>query len=171
LRIAGEIELLVLRPCAAHEIEPFRGVFVAIVVRAHMSAEHVEFVLEPSAHHVHGEAAAGHVIDGRRHLGHHQRMHQRHVDGGEHGAIVGHRADRRRPGEALERAVVEVRGPAVALPAPDRQQRLHAGAIHRLGDVLGVGPIELPGLRHGGDGGAVAAIESHDPEFHAVAAE
>ena len=141
--LAGEIELLVLRPCAAHEIEPFSGVFVTIVVRAHVGAEHVEFVLEPSAHHVHGETAVGDMIDGGRHLGHHQGMHQRHVDGGEHRAIVGDGADRRRPGEALERAVVEVRRPAVALPAPDRQQRLHAGAIHRLRDSLVSGQLSF----------------------------
>src|SRR5215468_5455798 len=36
--LATEIELLVLRPRAAHEIEPFGGVFVAIVVRAHVWA-------------------------------------------------------------------------------------------------------------------------------------
>ena len=169
--LAVEVELFVVRPCPPHEIEPFGGVFVAVVVRAHVGAEHVELVLEPAAHHVEREPPVGDVIDGGRHLGHHQRMHQRHVHGGEHGAIVRHRADRGGPGEALERAVVEVRRPAVALPAPDRQQRLHAGAIDRLRDLHGVGPVELPGFRHGGDGRAMAAVERHDAELHAVAAE
>src|SRR5262249_37823772 len=60
---------------------------------------------------------------------------------------------------------------AVAFPASNRQQRLHARAVDRLRDVSGVRPVELPGLRHGGDGGAVAAVERHDTELHAVAAE
>ena len=169
--LAVEVEFPVLRPRAAHEIEPFGGIFVAVVVRAHVGAEHVELVLEPAAHDVEREAPVGDVIDGRRHLRDHQRMNQRHVDGGEHRAIVRHRADRRRPGEALERAIVEVRRAAVTLPAPDRQKRLHAGAIDRLGDVASVGPVELPGFRDGGDGRAMAAIERHDAELHAVAAE
>src|SRR6185295_8354851 len=86
-------------------------------------------------------------------------------------AIVCHRADRGGPGEAFECAVVEVRWAAVAFPAPHWQQRLHARTIDRLRDVLGIGPVELPRFRDGGDGGAVAAIESHDPELHAIAAE
>ena len=77
--LAVEIELFVLRPCPLHELEPLGGVFVTIVVRTHLRAEHVEFVLEPSAHHIDGETAVGDVIDRGRHLGHHQWMHQRHM--------------------------------------------------------------------------------------------
>ena len=168
---AVEVELLVLGPCPLEEVEPFGRVFVAVIVRAHMRAEHVELVLEPAAHHVEREASVGHVIDGGRHLGHHQRMHQRHVAGGEHGDVVCHRAERRCPGEAFERAIVEVRRPAIAAPASDRQQRLHAGAVDRLRDLPGIGPVQLPGFRDGGDGRAMAAIERHDAELHPVAAE
>src|SRR6478609_11405179 len=107
-----------------HELEPLGGVFVTIIVRTHLRAEHVEFVLEPSANHVHGEPAVSDVIDRGRHLGHHQWMYQRHMHGGEYGAIVRHRADRGGPGEAFECAIVEVRWAAVAFPAPHRQQGL-----------------------------------------------
>jgi len=169
--LALEIELFVLRPCPPHELEPLGGVFVTIIVRTHLRAEHVEFVLEPSANHVHGEPAVSDVIDRGRHLGHHQWMYQRHMHGGEYGAIVRHRADRGGPGEAFECAIVEVRWAAVAFPAPHRQQGLHSRTVDRLRDVLGVGPVELPRFRDGGDGGSVAAIESHDPELHAIAAE
>jgi hypothetical protein len=31
-------------------------------------------------------------------------------------------------------------------PASDRQQRVHAGAVDRLRDVLAVRPVELPGF-------------------------
>ena len=55
---AVEIELLVVGPGLLQEVEPFGGVFVAVVVRAHVGAEHVELVLEPAAHDVDGEASA-----------------------------------------------------------------------------------------------------------------
>src|SRR5205823_7166554 len=41
----------------------------------------------------------------------------------------------------------------------------------RLRDRLAVGPIEPPSLGDGGDGGAVTAVERHDAELHAIAAE
>ena len=169
--LAVEIELLLLVPRPSHEVEPFGGILVAVIVRPHMGAEHVELVLEPAAYDVHGEAPAGDVIDGGRHFRHHQGMHQRHVHGRQHRAVVRHRADCRCPGEAFECAIVEVRRSAVSFPASDRQQRLHAGAIDRLRDVPGIGPVELPGFRNGGDGGAVAAIECHHSELHPIAAE
>src|SRR2546421_2894167 len=122
--LAVEIELLLFAPRPAHEIEPLGGIFIAVIVWTHVGAEHVELVLEPAAYHVHGEAPAGDVIDGARHLRCHQRMHQRHVYRGEYRAIARHRPDRGSPGEAFKGAVVEVRGPAITLPSAHRQQRL-----------------------------------------------
>ena len=153
------------------EIEPLGRIFVAVIVRAHVRAEHVELVLEPAAHDVEREPAIGDMIDGGRHLRHHQRMNQRHVAGRKHRDIVRQRAERGRPGEAFEGRAVEVRRAAVAAPTADRKQRFHAGSVDRLRDLHRVGPVELPGFRHGGDGGAMAAIESHDPELHPVAAK
>ena len=80
--LALELELFLHGPGLLEEIQPLGREFVAIVVRTHLSAEHVELVLEPAAHHVEREPSVGDVVDGRCHLGHHQGMNQWHVTRG-----------------------------------------------------------------------------------------
>ena len=169
--LAVEVEFLVVGPRPLEEFKPLGRIFVTIVVRPHLRAEHVELIFEPAAHYIEREPTAADVIDGRRHLRDHERVHQRYVAGGEHGDVFGQRAKCRGPSKALERRVVEIRRAAVPAPAPDWQQRLHAGAIDRLRNLDRVGPIEFPRFRHRCDGRAVAAVERHDAELHTIAAE
>ena len=169
--VTVKIKFPIVGPSLLEELQPFGGILVTVVVRAYVGTEHVELVLEPAAHDIERESPVGDVIDGRRHLRHHQWMHQRYVAGGEHGDVFGQRAECCGPGEGLERGTVKIRRSAVAAPAPDRQQRLHAGTVDRLRDIDCIGPIELPGLWHCRDGRAMTAIERHDAELHVIAAK
>ena len=54
---AGEIEILLVGPDQLERVDPFLGVFVALLMLALLDAEHVEFVLVPADHDVEAEAA------------------------------------------------------------------------------------------------------------------
>ena len=85
-------------------------------MRPQQGAEHVEFVFEPSADDIECEAAIGDMVDGRRHLGDHQGVHQWNVTGGQDRDVPSRCAQRRGPSKAFVGRTVEIRRPAVTTP-------------------------------------------------------
>ena len=169
--LAVMVEGVGFGPQALDQLEPFRRVVVAPVVRRQLQAEHVELVLEPAGHDVEREAAARDVVGGGGHLGHGEGVDQRGVHGGEDRAVAGDGAHGGGPGQALEGAVVEVGLAAIALPAADRQQDLEPGRVGHAGQFGVVLPVHRPGAVGRGDGRAVRAVEGHHAELDAVGAE
>jgi hypothetical protein len=115
--LAIEVKFRILCPGALEKLQPLGCVFVAVVVGPHLRAEHVKLVLEPATDYVECKSSVGDVIDRRRHLGHHERMHERYMTGGQYGNVLGHRAERRGPGKALKCGGVEVGWSAISTPA------------------------------------------------------
>src|SRR4029077_19179764 len=93
------------------------------------------------------------------------------MTGSQYGNVSGQPAKRGPPGKTLERRKIEIGRSAISTPSTHRQQTLHAGLVDRLCDLDCIGPVEPPRLWHRRDGRTMAAIERHDAELHAIAAE
>ena len=67
--VAAAVRQTGLAPCAAHDVEPFRGARVAVVVLIEVDAVAACFVGPPCTHDIQRKAAIGDLIDVRRLLG------------------------------------------------------------------------------------------------------
>ena len=135
-----EIEFTVFGPDAAHEVQPFGGVFVAYIVFFPIRTEHLELVLKPPANDVQRKAPAGNVVDRRALFGRGDRVRQRYVRSREYAGIVRHggHAGGQRCGGTSGGGGPELRR--------DR--------CPQVGATCGVSGEALGGARRGGGGGA-----------------
>ena len=137
----------------------------------HRHAEHFKLGSVPSGDDIDGVAAAADVIDHGRLLGGHDRMDGRNVRGGEHGRIFGRGRHSGCPAEAFESGAIEIGLAAEALPAPDRHQRFEFHLVRYLREPQRVGPGDLQGSRHGGDGATAAQIGAERTELQLAVVE
>jgi hypothetical protein len=170
VELAVMIEIL-FGPGPLDDAQPFVSHAVPRVMVALFDAEHLYLGAEPAAHDVETETPGGDVVDGGRLLGGQQRMHGRHVGGGEHHQLLGVAGHGRGPGIDLEIVGVEPGAATEMFPAPDRHQEFEADAIGEPGylDVVLVGRLEAG--RRVGDGAAVAAVHAKDAELELVGVE
>jgi len=89
----------------------------------------------------------------------------------EYGEALGGTQQAARPGERLERAALEIRRAAIALPAPDRHYGFEASRVRHLSepDILCEGV--LPALRHRRRGAATRAVGAENGQLEPVAAD
>ena len=78
------IELVVLGPQPFDDGEPFLGHVVALVVRQHLDAEHIDLRLVPAGDDVEDHAAVGNMVDDGALLRGDDRMVDRAMRGGDH---------------------------------------------------------------------------------------
>ena len=110
-----EVEILAIGPDHFDDVDPFLCVFVALLVRALLDAEHVELALIPADHDVESEPA---FAGGDHFLRRNDRIENRRVDGTEYGDALGGGEQRRRPGDSFERRALIIGGPAVTFHRP-----------------------------------------------------
>ena len=84
-----EVETLAVRPDHFDDVDPFLCVFVALLVRALLDAEHIELALIPADHDVQAEPALADMIGGDHFLCRNHRIENRRVDRAEHSDALG----------------------------------------------------------------------------------
>ena len=155
-----EVEILAIGPDHFDDVDPFLCVFVALLVRALLDAEHVELALIPADHDVESEPA---FAGGDHFLRRNDRIENRRVDGTEYCDALGGGEQRRRPGDRFERRALIIGGPAVTLPPADGQQKIDTGLVRHQRQFFIVRPAPRPAFgneRHGAAGGAIGAEQA-----------
>ena len=98
-------------------------------MRALLDTEHVELALVPADHDIQPKAALADVIGRDHFLGCDHRIENRRVDRAEHSDALGDGEEPCRPGDRFERRSLIIGGPAISLPAADRQQKIDARLV------------------------------------------
>ena len=158
-----EVEILAIGPDHFDDVDPFLCVFVALLVRALLDAEHVELALIPADHDVESEPALADMVGGDHFLRRNDRIENRRVDGTEYCDALGGGEQRRRPGDRFERRALIIGGPPVTLPPADWQQKIDTGLVRHQRQSFIVRPAPRPAFgneRHGAAGGAIGAEQA-----------
>ena len=163
-----EVEVLLVGPDHLDDVDPFLGVFVALLVLALLHAEHIELALVPADDDVQPESPFADMVGGDHLLGRHDRIEQRRMHGAEHGDALARGQQAGRPGDRLERRALVVGVAAVALPASDRQHEVDAGLVRHAHELEIVRPASRPALRHQRHGAAGRTVCAEQPDLELV---
>jgi len=167
---AVKVEILAVGPDHFDDVDPLLRIFVTLLVRALLDTEHVELALIPADHNVQPEAALADMIGGDHFLRRNDGIENRRVDRAEHGDALGDGKQRRRPGDCFERRSLIIGGPAISLPAADRQQKIDARLVRHQRQFLVIRPAARPAFRNERNGAAGRAISAEQADLQRVAA-
>jgi hypothetical protein len=99
-------------------------------VRLLFVREHREVVAVPAGDDVKAESASGNHVDRRGLLGHHHRVKERHMAGGQNLHALGNGGDGRSPGEGLQHAVGFALGKGDLFPLRERKRAMAETLSH-----------------------------------------
>ena len=158
-----EVEVLAVGPDHLDHVDPFLGIVVTLLMPALLDTEHLELTLVPADHDVQSKTALADVIGGDHFLCRHHRIENRRVDRPEYGDAFGNGEQPSRPGDCFERRALIVGGPAISLPAADRQHKIDAGLVRQQREFLVIRPASRPTFwnqRHRAARGAIRAEQA-----------